>query len=120
MIQTFTIEGRLDGLNEYTSANRSNPYAGAKMKKENQEAVMWAIKAARLKPAGAVDVRITWIEKDMRRDPDNIRFAAKFILDALVQAGIIPNDTQRYIRGIHDRFMVNKSNPRIVVELEEV
>lgn len=119
MRQAFEIPGRLDGLNTYTSANRTNPYAGAKMKKSNQEAVMWAIKAAKLEPMEAVTVHITWIEPNMRRDPDNIRFGAKFILDALVQMGVIPNDTQKYVRGISDRFMVNKSNPRIIVELEE-
>ena len=55
----------------------------------------------------------------MRRDIDNVRFAAKFVLDALVETGVIPNDTQRYVRSISDRFMVNPKEPRIIVEMEE-
>lgn len=35
----FTIPGKLDGLNEYTSANRTNPYKGGKMKRDNESAV---------------------------------------------------------------------------------
>ena len=50
MRQTFTIPGRLYGFNEYTKANRANPYAGARMKRDNQDIVCWAIKKAKLKP----------------------------------------------------------------------
>lgn len=120
MKQVFEIPGRLDGLNEYTRANRSNRYAGAQMKRENQDRATLALKLARINPyACPVRLSITWIEPNMRRDPDNIRFAAKFVLDALVEAGTIPNDTQRYVRGISDRFLVNASDPRVIVELEE-
>ena len=120
MRQTFEIPGRLDGLNEYTDANRTNRYAGSKMKRANQNMVVLAVKRAKIVPCfEPVRLSITWIEPNMRRDPDNIRFAAKFILDALVETGTIPNDTQRYVRGISDRFLVNPSDPRIIVELEE-
>lgn len=50
MRQEFTIRGRLDGLNEYTSSNRSNQFNGARRKRANEEIVGWAIKAAGLKP----------------------------------------------------------------------
>lgn len=120
MRQSFEIPGKLSGLNEYTSACRANRYKGAAMKRTNQDIAALSIRAARLKPYdGPVRVSITWVEPNMRRDPDNIRFAAKFVLDALVQEGVIPNDTQRYVHGISDRFLVNKSNPRIIVEMEE-
>ena len=33
---SFTIEGRLNGLNEYILACRTNRFAGAKMKKKNK------------------------------------------------------------------------------------
>ena len=44
----FTIEGRLDGLNEYTKANRSNRYAGGKMKSKNEMFVRAAIAYAEI------------------------------------------------------------------------
>ncbi|GAA6488430.1 RusA family crossover junction endodeoxyribonuclease [Gordonibacter urolithinfaciens] len=120
MRQSFEIPGKLSGLNEYTRACRANRYKGAAMKRTNQDIAALSIRAARLKPYdGPVRVSITWVEPNMRRDPDNIRFAAKFVLDALVGEGVIPNDTQRYVKGISDRFLVNPKEPRIIVEMEE-
>lgn len=120
MIQTFEIPGRLSGCNEYQRACRTSPRVGARMKRDNQDRAYWAIKAAKVKPAaGPVNVWFAWIEPDMRRDKDNIRFAAKFVLDALVQAGILPDDGWRYVGDLSDSYAVNKSNPRIIVTLED-
>lgn len=127
MKQSFVIEGRLDGMNEFIAANRSNPYAGAKMKKVNQELVMWAIKAAHLKPMKCpINIHVTWVEgirpgaKQFRpRDKDNIRSSIKYIQDALVEMGIIPDDSYHRVTP-SDSYMLNRNNPRIIVELEEV
>lgn len=120
MKQSFEIPGRLPGLNEYTAACRGNARAGGRMKREAQDAVMWAIKAAKIKPmAGKVNVTCIWVEKNMRRDKDNIRFGVKFVLDALVETGIIPNDNWTYIGDLVDRYWVHRENPRIIVVLEE-
>lgn len=40
----FTIPGRLDGLNEYTSSNRTNRYKANNEKKLNQMHVKYAIR----------------------------------------------------------------------------
>lgn len=121
MRQEFEVPGRLDGLNEYTRANRANRYKGADMKRANQEKVNWCIKASGIEPfKSTVRISVTWIEPNMKRDPDNVRFGIKFILDALVEMGIIPDDTQKYVRGISDKFLVNRQDPRIIVEIEEV
>lgn len=40
----FTIPGRLDGLNEYTSANRSNAYRGGRMKQKNEKNIIHQIR----------------------------------------------------------------------------
>ena len=118
MRQSFEVPWKLSGLNEYTRACRANRYKRAAMKRTNQDIAALSIRAARLKPYdGPVRVSITWVEPNMRRDPDNIRFAAKFVLDALVEEGVLPNDTQRYVKGISDRFLVNRNNPRIIVEI---
>lgn len=88
MRQSFEVPWKLSGLNEYTRACRANRYKGAAMKRTNQDIAALSIRAARLKPYdGPVRVSITWVEPNMRRDPDNIRFAAKFVLDALVEEG---------------------------------
>lgn len=117
MIQAFEIPGRLPGANEYIGECRKNARAGGKLKKEATERVVVA--ARHLVPMQkGVQVSITWIESNMRRDRDNIRFGAKFVLDGLVQAGIIENDGWTWIEGISDTYRVNKTNPRVIVELE--
>lgn len=127
MKQSFVIQGRLDGMNEYTAANRSNPYKGAEMKKRNQELVQWSIRAAHLKPMQCpVHIHVTWIEglapgrkKFVPRDKDNIRSSIKYIQDALIAEGIIKNDSYRNVTP-SDSYMLNRENPRIIVELEEI
>lgn len=127
MRQTFTMRGRLDGLNEYTGANRSNAYAGAKAKKANEEALMWAIKAAHLKPMKTpVRIHVTWHEgkkpgaRGFRpRDKDNIRCGMKFVQDALVACGIIDDDSFHKVTPSDD-YQIDKDDPRVVVEIWEV
>ena len=120
MIQRFEIKGRLPGANEYQAACRRFAKEGARMKREATEAVAWSAKVAHLKPMRApVMVRITWIEPNMRRDKDNIRFGAKFVLDGLQEAGVIGNDNWKWIAGISDDYRVNTVDPRVIVELEE-
>lgn len=119
-VQEFTIPGRLPGLNDYTAACRGRAVAGGRMKHEAQDSVKDAIRAAGLKPMKApVDVRVTWYERDRKRDKDNVRFAVKFILDALVAEKVIGNDNWRWVRAIVDEYRVDKENPRIHVLIEE-
>lgn len=121
MRQRFTVPGRLEGFNEYTDACRRSAHAGAAMKREQQDIVGWAIRAARLKPmAGKVDVHFRWYEPNMKRDKDNIVAAKKFILDALVEQGIIRNDNWTYVGDFSDKCFLSRNNPRIEIELEEV
>lgn len=118
----LTIPGRLPGLNEYTEACRTNPRAGARMKQDAQEVVMWQILAhmRRCKFQRPVFLLFTFYEKDRRRDHDNVSsFARKVIQDALVKCGTLQDDGWDYITGYLDRFEVDKENPRIIVEFIE-
>lgn len=124
MRQVLTIPGRLPGLNEYTDACRSNAYAGGKMKRQYQNLVCQVIRLSRLKPvSGRVDITYEWYEKPPKRgrmrDKDNIRFAAKFINDALVEVGIIKDDDWKNIGELSDRYFRASKDPRIVVIIEE-
>lgn len=126
MKQKFEISGRLDGCNEYTNACRSHAQLGARLKRQNQEKVCWAIKAAHLSPMEPpVNVRITWFEKPKRkgsrmRDRDNIQFAVKFVLDALVEMGVIKDDGFDDIGDVNHKCYRASGEARIIVELEEV
>jgi Holliday junction resolvase RusA-like endonuclease len=112
------IDGKLSGLNEYINACRVNRYKGAQMKKQEQERCMWHIKTQIPKKLKTpLKLSFLWLEPNMKRDLDNICFAKKFILDALVQTGKIPNDGWRDVQGFEDHFGVDPDNPRIEVDI---
>ena len=118
----LTIPGRLPGLNEYTSACRTNHITGAKMKQDSQDIVQWAIFSTmrRVRFEKPVFLLFTFCEKDRRRDRDNVAsYARKVIQDAMVKTGTIEDDGWDYITGYLDRFQVDKKNPRITVEFIE-
>lgn len=105
----FTIRQKLPSLNEVISANRNNKYAGAKLKKEIQEDICnWiriALLAGDLKPVDRCEVSIVWHEKTKRRDVDNIQSSQKFILDAMVDMGIVKDDSRRYITQVNHKVV---------------
>lgn len=121
MNYTFTIPGRLPGLNEMINEARSNRYAAARTKREVTEMCAWEAKRQSVPPmTGPIILSVLWVEKDMRRDIDNIAFGCKYLLDSLQLANIIANDGWKQVNGITHRFAVDSKNPRIVVELQEV
>lgn len=113
----FEIPGRLPGLNEIIAAAKSHFGAYAKMKYENTTAIAW--QAKKLPAYQRADITITWYEPNRRRDPDNVSGGQKFILDGLVVAGVIKNDSQRYINSIKHMWGVDRENPRVEVEITE-
>ena len=86
------IPGRLDGLNNFIGANRSNSCAGNNMKKRNERIVRKSIESCLhgVRIENPVYMEYIWCEKDMRRDLDNISsFGRKVIQDALVNAAVL-------------------------------
>lgn len=121
MPTTFTIIGSLPGLNEYTAACRAHRQKGAEMKREAEELVGWYLNMARPHPVdGRVHVTFAWYEKDNRRDCDNVAFAKKFILDALVARGTLDGDGRKVVTGFTDTFHVDRTDPRIEVTIERI
>ena len=122
MKHTFTVEGILPNLNDYTRACRSNKFAGAEMKKKAEKIITYYIKQ-QLKDVsikGKARLAFRWYEPNKRRDLDNICFAKKFLLDALVSNQIIFADSWKGVVGFTDEFFIDKTNPRIEVDIEEV
>lgn len=76
------------------------------------------IKGVRLAlPFAHAEVKITYYFKDKRRrDPDN--YSGKFLLDGLVRAGIIKDDSFSNIDLIL-KGNVDKENPRTEIEILE-
>lgn len=120
-MKTLIIEGQLPNLNEYTRACRGNKFLGAKMKKATEEWISVYI-AKHLKGVrfdGTVELSFRWYEPNRKRDLDNICFAKKFILDALVSNGIIVADGWTGVRGFTDHFFIDKENPRVEVDIRK-
>lgn len=113
------IPVRLPGLNEYTKENRRNKYAGAKMKAEVEDSIVRYIQSQKPPKHQRVKLVFRWRELNSKRDLDNIAFAKKFILDALVRSGVLPNDGWKNVTGFEDHFEVSKQ-PGVRIEIWEV
>lgn len=119
----LVIPGRLDNLNDYISAERTNRYKGAQMKSRSEAIVISAIKhcMSGVRIESPVYMEYTWYERNKRRDLDNISsFGRKVIQDSLVHTHVLKNDGWREIVGFSDDFRVDSKNPRIEVLIREV
>ncbi len=117
------IKGKLDNLNDYISACRTNQYKGAKVKHRNEEIVKAAIygQFKRLHIRRPVRMKYRWYEANKRRDLDNVSsFGRKVIQDALVETKVLENDGWKNIVGFSDEFYVDAKHPRIEVEIEVI
>lgn len=119
---TLIIDGQLPNLNDYTLACRGYKLAGAKMKKNAEWTISVYIRRQLKDVAFKNPVRLSfrWYEPNKRRDLDNVCFAKKFILDALVSSGTIVADGWKGVVGFTDEFFIDKNYPRIEVDIEEV
>ena len=117
---SFTIKGRFPSLNEYINACRRNVYLGNQMKQKYTRTAMVHARETKVKLSieCAVVVKIAYYEPNSKRDIDNISsFGNKVILDGIVKAGMLKNDSQRYICGIINSVNIDKENPRIEVSI---
>lgn len=118
MSQDLFIPVRFPSLNEYISAMNRNRFVGNKMKKEYTDLVA---QYARAKDLGhftePVAIHFYYTEPNSKRDGDNIVFAKKFILDGLVQAGVLTNDTQQWVKRFTDSWVTTKIPHKVGVHI---
>jgi Holliday junction resolvase RusA-like endonuclease len=117
MKQSFFIIGPMPSLNDWVG-NRTRWHYRA-VKAEWSGTIRYRIKHAKLKPMACAFVSFAWHEKNRKRDPDNIMSAQKFILDALVEAKILPDDGWDEVLGLTHTFSVEPANPGVLVTLRE-
>lgn len=122
MAQVLWIPGPLPGLNDLLAAKgsghgRANAYARLKARWTDHIALL--ARAARLRPVAAAEITFAWCERNRRRDPDNIAAGGrKLVLDALVAAGVLPNDGWGQVREWTDTFELTRT-PGVRVTLVE-
>jgi len=117
MVMIVSIPGELPDLNTYINKQRANRFYGNKIKQEATELVEWYCKGKSKITKYPINITFNWYCKSKRKDKDNIRFGAKFILDGMQKAGIIRNDGWSEIGSLVDNYYVDKKNPRIEVEI---
>lgn len=110
----FIIDTQLPSLNDYIHKMNNHHQTGAKFKRDVEEEISGYILLAKaqrtLTPVTEypVELNIEWHEKGEKRDVDNIKSAAKFILDAMKNSGIIKDDGRRYVSQIYDVIVNDK------------
>lgn len=119
------IEGTLPGMNDVISRNRNTWQSGAALKKRSTD---WcyafffnALRTGAIKPVTKqVDIHVKWYEKNRRRDHDNVLAGGlKMILDGAVKAGVLPDDSQKWVADIHSEIDVDRNRPRVEIEFNE-
>lgn len=129
MTYKFTINGRLQCLNDYLKAERVSFSKGGKLntkgnvlKHQSQDFIITQIRRdlRGLRITKPIKIHYRFYEPNMRRDLDNVMsFAMKVTQDSLVLAKVLENDGWNNIQGISAEFYVDASKPRIEVFLIE-
>lgn len=115
------LPGEFTDLNTYVNAERTNRFLAASVKKNETERVYGECKKQKIKPINHDQIlTFYWYCTNMKKDPDNICFAKKFILDGMRLAGVLKNDGWKQIAGFYDIFIVDKENPRVEIEAQFV
>ena len=114
----FQIPMKLPSLNEYIDVCRGNRYKAAKFKRDVEGAIALFLRFVP-KLEKPVIIHFTWVEENKRRDYDNIAFAKKFVLDALVKSGKLKDDNRRFVRGFSDSFEY-ADKAKVILRIEEV
>lgn len=109
---------KLPSLNEVISANRTNAYKGAKLKKDTQKKIAPYL-ASLPKIEKPIKIHFTWVEGNKRRDLDNIATGKKFILDAMVNLGILQDDNRKIVTAFTDDFEYGKEW-KVILDIEEI
>lgn len=111
-------------MNDVINVNRNNRYQGNNFKKEIEELIGWEIRRAlatgTLKPVeNPCVLHIEFHESSKRRDVDNIQSSQKFILDAMVDNGVLKNDSRKYVKQTYP-IVVDDKEDFAVVRIEEI
>lgn len=115
---------RLPGFNEAIASSKAgrgrfNRYA--REKEQIQEWICGSLREFKIPRFSKCKIGFTWIEPDRRRDIDNISAGKKYILDALVELGVLPDDSWKHVKGfLPESFEADKNNWGVIVRIEGV
>lgn len=114
----FEIPLKLPSLNDYIRECRTNKYLANSYKARIETEIGYFLtKMPRYDKS--IKIHFTWVESTKKRDLDNICFAKKFILDAMVRFGKLKDDNRNCVCAFTDSFEYAKEN-KVIVEIVEV
>ena len=120
MNEKLIIHGELPGLNEIIEMSKIHWGEYAKEKRILTYEIALLAKTQIKRKYQKIDLAFYWYCKNRRRDKDNIIAGQRFVIDGLVQAGVIENDGWEQIGNIFHFFEVDAKNPRVEVIIKEV
>lgn len=91
------------------------------LKQKWREFVLWFIEELQIKNRNinTFDIEVTTYMPTRRRsDPDN--FVPKFILDGLVEGGVIQDDDGKHLKHLILSTDYDKENPRTEIKIKEI
>lgn len=106
-------------LNTYVTAERSNRFMGAKIKKQMTELVAAECMAQRVPKMERITLfKMVWHHKDKRKDFDNVEFGVKWIKDGMVTAGVIANDGWKHFppETLHQHMMSKRGGVEVMIQ----
>ena len=65
-----------------------------------------------------IKIHFHWVESRKNRDIDNVAFAKKFILDAMVKYGKLKDDNRKCVTAFTDTFEYGEKN-KVILEIME-
>ena len=109
---------KLPSLNDYTKMCRTDGRYANKIKQNLEQQIgFFLIQLPKFERP--IRIHFTWVESSKRRDLDNICFAKKFILDAMVKYGKIKDDNRKCVTAFTDSFEYADKN-KVILEIEEL
>jgi crossover junction endodeoxyribonuclease RusA len=121
MSRTWSVE--LPFSRPLSMNDRMHHMVKAKVVAEWRSQTAAALRAEQIPAMSKVKATLFYIPKvNRRRDPDNLVASFKPAIDALVDAGIVPDDTQEFVERVWPVILTpdTKRENRFVLQVDEI
>lgn len=105
-------------LNEQISMARTGWQPSAKSKANWTEYIMRECLGHR-GFTGQVWIKFNWFVRNLACDPDNVSAAAKYLMDGIVKAGIIEDDSLKIIQSPVLHFFTKSKDKEVLITISD-
>lgn len=119
----ITFDGEFVDLNTFIKVNNRNRFACNDIKQADTNKIIYQCINKKYKPIPEemypLDISFTWFIPNKKKDPDNICFSKKSILDGLVKARILTGDGQKQIKRFGGEDFIISSDTGVRIEIKK-